>query len=357
MRTRERPARRLGAALQQLLLIGLLPLLIGCYLVPYDEDAVAGALLARELTELAVVGPGGIEFAEDEPPTGEFFPYLGFGSGGYMTQVSGDTLSIYHFTASGAEQILSTNFETEQTVDPYAAWAVGTGSVGATPPLFVAEANQYFNNLSAWDPTGLVNETALPPLLSAEFGGEDPNIVGLHFWSEPDGTDVMGVLARRNDASSFKEARFTLNGNGTVSAPTYPAGGIFNLPNLTDDILIYNGSLVVDPDNGLTYFTVQDDENLITYRWSTSDPPATLATITLAGAAQYVRINGTLIARAGSELIEYDSDGGEINRWNAGSVRAIGRYWSGSSVVELLTAVGTASGIPDPSATATLYAW
>lgn len=337
-------------------LLALFALLSGCYYFPYDEDALAGALLSDELTEVATIGPAPIEFVDDEPPTGEFFPYLPLGSGGYMTHTSQDRLTVYHFSASGGREIATVFFDENQILSPYVVTTVSEGvAAGNVPPVFFAEAGNFFGPLKAFTPEGLVAETSVATLLNAEFASGEARIVGMHFWNESDGTPQLTVLARDLDAASFKEADFVLNAAGTISGPTFPAAGTFTLPNLTDDIIIYNGVLLVDPVNGLTYFTVQDDENEITYRWSPTDPPGTRVTVPISGTPRYVTRNGTVLSRDGNELVEYESDGGEIDRFTAGSMRAIGSYWEGSGFIELYSSVGPSRGLPDRSATVGLY--
>lgn len=336
---------------------------LGCGLVPYDEDSLKGYLFSQELSKIAEIGPAAFEAESDNdedrmPQPQELHPTFPFGESGYAIWFASNQLQVYHIDGTSSQQITQQWVGDRQLARPFVA-RVANVDDPATPtenPLLLAPFQDGFNQLQVYENGGFVDEVNLTELLTAAgFAIANPRIVGIYFRSVDDTAEEIAVLAREENTASFKEAYFALGANGTISGPTVPGGGTFTLPNLTDDIIIYNVAFVRDPVNGFNYLTVQDDFDYITYRWEEDNPVVSRTEIPLGGIISHATPEGTLMVRRGEKLVEYDSDGGELNSYEPGSIVPLGLYWTGSAVDELYSAVGVSLAIPEARITAEIY--
>lgn len=349
------------------LLATLALLLSGCGIVPYDEEAVQGAIFAEELEQIAEIGPARFDVGSTEddnfPEPREFHPTLPLGESGYAVYFEHRNIYIYFVEGSSSEEVSENRIEGEQLAAPYVARVVNGGvnnSLTEEPLVLLRNESEGFGWAQIYDRNGFVADVDLRSLLSSDpgnpFAPDDVVIVGAYFRSIDGSTDELALLARRWDAASFKEAYLTVTADGTIAVSAWPGGGTFNLPNLTDDITIYNGAFVRDPVSGFNYFTVQDDFTYITYRWNQNNPGTTLTQISVGnGIVSHATLNGTLMVDQGEELLEYDTDLTVVNTFRPGTVTPVGLYWNGAAVEELYSAVGVSRGIPSATILAQLF--
>lgn len=341
-------------------------LLSGCGIVPYDEESVQGAIFAEDLKQIAEIGPATFEAdsTDDDnfPKPKEFHPTLPLGESGYAVHYESHDVYIYFVDGSSGEEVGNSQIDGEQLAEPYVARVINAGvdnSLGDEPLVVLTNNFDGLGWAQVYDRNGFLTEVDLFSILSGSPGNPFPSglaIVGAYFRSIDGTTDELALLARQLDAASFKEAYLTVTANGTITFSSWAGGGTFNLPNLTDDITIYNGAFVRDPVSGFNYFTVQDDYEFITYRWNQNNPGTTLTEISVGnGIVSHATLNGTLMVEQGEKLLEFDTDGNVVNSFRPGTVTPIGLYWTGGAVQELYSAVGVSRGIPSATILAQLF--
>ena len=345
------------------LLLGSILLGVGCGLVPYNEESLKGHLFSEELSEVAEIGPASFdadtENDEDRlPRPQELHPTFPFGDSGYAIWNVSNSLYVYYVGGSSSRRLTDQWLNDQQLARSYVARAANVEDPlnPGEKPLLLAPFQDGFSRIEIHNSGGFVDEINLVDLLtSAGFAITNPRIVGIYFRALDGTSEEIAVLAREDNAATFKEAYFTLDSTGGLAGPVVPGGGTFTLPNLTDDILIYNVAFVRDPVNGFNYLTVRDDFDYITYRWDENNPATSQTEISIGGVISHATPEGTLIVKEGEELVEYDSDGGVLGSYEPGTIVPLGLYWTGSAVDELYSAVGVSLGIPEPRIHAKIY--
>lgn len=356
--------------LSYLTLLGVLILALpSCGIVPYDEESLQGALFAEELDQIAEIGPASFDVGTTDddnfPRPEEFHPTLPLGESGYALYYERREVYVYFLEDSGGEELGRSWVEGEQLAQPYVARVLNAGvdnTITEEALMVLTNNSDGFGFAQFYDSNGFLGEVDLRALLLGSSGlanypgWTDLAVVGAYLRSVDGSADELALLARQWDAASFKEAYLTVTGDGTITVSAWTGGGTFNLPNLTDDITIYNGAFVRDPVSGFNYFTVQDDFDFITYRWNQNNPGTTLTEISVGnGIVSQATLNGTIMVDQGEKLVEYDTNLNVVNSFRPGTVTPIGLYWSGSSVEELYSAVGVSRGIPTATILAQLY--
>ncbi len=345
------------------MLCGAFLLSFSCGLVPYEENGLKGYLFSEELTEIGQIGPSAFEADSNNdenriPWPQELHPTAPFGSSGYAVWSLSSRVYAYYVGGSSSQELTDQWVEERQVVRPYVARVANVDDPNnpEEKPFLFAPFQGGFGRIEIYNSQGFVDEINLLDLLgSAGFVITNPRIVGIYFRSIDETREELAVLVREDNAATFKEAYFTLGANATLSGPTVPGGGTFTLPNLTDDIVIYNGAFVRDPVNGFNFLTVQDDYDYITYRWDENNPATSRTELPIDGVVSHATPEGTLMVREGDRLIEYDSSGGVLKSYEPGTIVPIGIYWTGSSVDELYSAVGLSLAIPEARITARIY--
>lgn len=338
----------------------------GCGYVPYQSEAVQGALFVRDLDPIATLGPAEYPGAEEDELAApeEYHPAVSFSRRGFAVIRQENDLSILHVSDTSAAQIGSLGIAGTQLAERYVARAINSGEPpeeSVSPLLLIAVDGEggvegSFGPARFFDDRGEISSVSLPGLLTDAFGGEEPAIVGAYAYASESAEDRLAVLARDRDSASFREAHFSLTAGGAISGPEYPAEGIFSLANLTDDVRIYNGGFVHDPNLGYSYFTVKDDDTYITYRWVAANPGESREEFAIQGIVDYATPEGTVVTREGGTLRRYDEAGAVVEESEAGKVFPAGLYWNDAQVQELFADIGVSRGIPDNTITVELLA-